>query len=115
MRLDPVPMLDRGFLTDKLKGEIEAVGPSRDHGSLYLTVWPLFRAPVGCRWTSDPDPTRRAVRIRAIGTPISGHDVSGTGWQSLGGLMQSITTMMPVWQCGHSRNDCPVKASKRSR
>ena len=25
--------------------------------------------------------------------------------------MQSITTMMPVRQCGHWRNDCPVSAS----
>jgi hypothetical protein len=29
--------------------------------------------------------------------------------------MQSITTMMPVWQYGHARNDSPVNASKRSR
>ena len=54
-------------------------------------------------------------RLHAVGTPISGHDVSGTGWQTLGRAMQSITTMMPVWQCGHSRNDCPVSASNRSR
>jgi len=33
----------------------------------------------------------------------------------LGRAMQSITTMMPVRQCGHSRNDCPVNTSKRSR
>ena len=44
-----------------------------------------------------------------------GHDVSGTGWQTPDRAMQSITTMMPVWQCGHSRNDRPVSASKRSR
>ena len=53
--------------------------------------------------------------LHAVGTPIPGHDVSGTGWQTLGRAMQSITTMMPVWQCGHSRSDCPVSASKRSR
>ena len=34
---------------------------------------------------------------------------------TLGRVMQSITTMMPVWQCGHSRSDCPVNTSKRSR
>ena len=28
--------------------------------------------------------------------------------------MESITNMTPVWQCGHSRNDRPVSASKRS-
>ena len=47
---------------------------------------------------------------------IQGHDVSGTGWRVMGcGAMQSITPMVPVWQCGHSRNDRPVSASKRSR
>jgi len=36
------------------------------------------------------------------------HDVSGTGRQTVGRMMLSITTMVPTWQCGHSRNDCPV-------
>ncbi len=29
---------------------------------------------------------------------ILGHDVSGTGWQILGRAMQSIITMVPIWQ-----------------
>ena len=28
-------------------------------------------------------------------------------WRATG----PITVMLPVWQCGHSRNDCPVSAS----
>ena len=28
---------------------------------------------------------------------------------------RAMTTMTPVRQCGHSRNDSPVNASKRSR
>ena len=57
----------------------------------------------------------QAIWLHVVGMPILGQDVSGTGWQTLGRAMQSITTMMPVWQCGHVRNDCPVSASKRSR
>ena len=34
-----------------------------------------------------------------------------TGWQTVGRAMQPITTMMPVWQCGHARKDRPVSAS----
>lgn len=60
-------------------------------------------------------PCRRVVQIDAVGAPGLGHDVFGTGWQIVGRAMQSITTMMPVWQCGHSRNDRPVSASQRSR
>jgi hypothetical protein len=41
-------------------------------------------------------PIWRVVRLHAIGESIPGHDVSGTGWQTLGGAMQSITTMMPM-------------------
>ena len=47
----------------------------------------------------------------AAGMLVAGHEVSGTGWQSRGGLMHSITTMMPARQRGHWRNDRPVRAS----
>ncbi len=46
-----------------------------------------------------------------FGRPVGAHDVSGSDWQILARAMQPITTMMPVWQCGHSRNECPVSAS----
>ena len=62
-----------------------------------------------------PHPTRQAIRLRAVGTPVVGHDVSGTDSQTLVRAMQPSTIMIPVWQCGHSRNDRPVRASKRSR
>ena len=41
--------------------------------------------------------------------------VSGTVWQTRGRSMQLITTIMPVKQYGHWRNDIPVRASYRSR
>ena len=89
--------------------------PSSDRHSRDLAAWPPFSDVRGRRGASVATPIWRAIRLHAVGTPIPGHDVSGTGWQILGRAMQSITTMMPVWQCGHSRNDCPVSASKRSR
>ena len=89
--------------------------PSSDQPSLDLTIWLLFRRASGSRGPSIPTPIWRAVQIHTVGTPARGHDVSGTGWQTLSRAMQSITTMMPVWQCGHSRKDRPVSASKRSR
>jgi hypothetical protein len=46
-----------------------------------------------------------------LGRSIWAHDVSGTDWQILARSMQPITTMMPVWQWGHSRNECPVSTS----
>ncbi|MDT7815564.1 MAG: hypothetical protein QOJ42_5480 [Acidobacteriaceae bacterium] len=89
--------------------------PLSEHYIQKLTAWPLFGDGYGPTGTSTPAPTWRANPLHAIGTPILGHDVSGTGRQTLGRAMQSITTMMPVWQCGHSRRDRPVNASKRSR
>jgi hypothetical protein len=60
---------------------------------------------------SISNPIFRAVRLRAEQTSWRAHDVSGTGRQISGRAMQPITTMMPVRQCGHSRNDCPVSTS----
>ncbi|MDB5399362.1 MAG: hypothetical protein JWQ55_1380 [Rhodopila sp.] len=92
-----------------------ALAPSSDHHSLDLTVWPLFGDAYGPRGTSALIATWEVVGLCTVVTPISVHDVSGTGWQTLGRVMQSITTIMPVWQCGHSRRDCPVNAWKPSR
>ena len=115
-------MSDRGIAGDRardrgigLEALTSAAAPFSDHCILNLTFGPPFGGGYGPRCTSAPNPTRRVVRLCPVGTPIPGHDVSGTGRQTLGGAMQSVTTMMPVRQCGHSRNDCPVNASKRSR
>jgi len=89
--------------------------PPNDQRSLDLAIWPLFRRTESIRGPNVPTPIWRVVRLDAGGTSIWGHDVSGTGRQTFGLSMQSITTMMPVWQCGHARNDRPVSASKRSR
>jgi hypothetical protein len=80
-----------------------------------LTVQDRRRRAIGYRGPSLSTPIWRVVRPHTVGAPIPGHDVSGTDWQTLGGAMQSITTIVPVWQRGHARNDSPVNASKRSR
>jgi hypothetical protein len=63
------------------------------------------------RGPSVGNPIFQAVRLCAEQTSWRAHDVSGTGRQISGRAMQPITTMMPVRQCGHSRNDCPVITS----
>src|SRR5271157_673689 len=112
---DPLPMHQRSILAGGLKARTEAVGPSYHYRSLGLTALTLFGHPSGCRCTSGPIAIWRAIRAHAVGALIWGHDVSGTAWQTLGLAIQSTTTMIPVWQCGHSRNDCPISASNRSR
>jgi hypothetical protein len=83
--------------------------------SLDLRVEPLFGRCRTALGASIPNPIWRTIRLRALGTKVLGHDVFGTGWQIPGRAMQPVTTMTPVWQCGHSRNDRPVSASNRSR
>jgi len=56
-------------------------------------------------------PTWRVVCRRVAGTPFLGHDVSCPERHSFGRAMVLVTTMMPAWQCGHSRNDRPVRVS----
>ena len=86
-----------------------------DRGGPGLTIWSRFRRARehvrGVCGHSIPTPTWRAVRFGAVGASIRGHDVSGTGWQTVGLIMLPTTTMTPMWQCGHARNDRPVSAS----
>jgi hypothetical protein len=94
---------------DSLKGNGWASAapnePSSDRHSWDLAAWPPSSDVRSHFDVSVATPIWRALRGHAAGTPILDHDVSRTGWQILGRAMQSITTMMPVWQCGHSRND----------
>jgi hypothetical protein len=76
-----------------------------------LTGWAGRVHANGERGPSAGNPIFQAVRLRAERTSWRAHDVSGTGRQTSGRAMQPITTMMPVRQCGHSRNDCPVITS----
>jgi hypothetical protein len=89
-------MHHRGMPVSGLTAPGAAVGCSRDHRSIDLTVWPPFGDHDGCRDASGPVPVWWAIQAYAVGELILGHDVSGTGWQTMGRAMQSITTMMPV-------------------
>jgi hypothetical protein len=90
------------------------VAPSCWQG-LDLTGWAGRLQPNRAPGPSVGNPIFEAVRLRAEQTSWWAHDVSGMGRQTSGRAMQSITTMMPVRQCGHWRNDCPVITSQRSR
>jgi len=61
-----------------------------------LTILPLSGGVCFRHRPSVTIPIWRVVRLHAVRELIPGHDVSGTGWQTLGGAMQSITTMMPM-------------------
>src|ERR1700726_1931678 len=69
---------------------------SSDQRSLDLTVWPSRRNAAGAGAASVPAPAWRALRACAVGTSLLGHDVSGTGRQTVGRMMLSITTMGPA-------------------
>src|SRR5271163_2691376 len=86
-------------------------GPSSGPDCLDLVVESLIRQDHGHLWPSVHLPFRRPVWLCAIGTSIRGHDVSGTGWQAMRAGIQSITTIRPAWQHGHSRKDRPVSLS----
>jgi hypothetical protein len=115
MTTDPWWACHRDVWGDGWEPFAAAIRPSNSQHGRDVTIWPLHRRLDALRAASFPDPASRGLRLRAVGTPVSDHDVSGTGWQSLGRLTQPITTMMPVWQHGHSLKDRPVSASKRSR
>jgi len=61
-----------------------------------LPLGPLYRHRIVLHDTSIPGPISRELWHGAVGTLISGHDVSGAGWQMPGRVTQPITTMMPV-------------------
>jgi hypothetical protein len=48
------------------------------------------------RDTNVPHPISRGFQRGAVGTQVSGHDVSGAGWQTQGRVTQPMTTMMPA-------------------
>jgi hypothetical protein len=110
-----LPMAHHSIPGSGLKARTVAVWRSTPDPDLVLSARPLFGGPGGDCGTSAAIPAGPAIGTYAVKATPPGHDVSGTGRQILERAMQSITTMMPVWQCGHSRNDCPVSVWKRSR
>ena len=64
--------------------------------SLDLTIWPSRRNANGARGASVSAPAWRTLRVCAVGTSLLGHDVSGTGRQTVGRMMLAITTMVPT-------------------
>jgi hypothetical protein len=113
MSPDPLPEHHRAILGGALEPFAAPIGPSNAPNSLDLSTGLPLRCASDCRGDNISIPIWRAVRLRAVGTSIRGHDASGPGMetQTLGLAMQSIITMMPVWQSGHSRKDRPVSAS----
>jgi hypothetical protein len=101
MPADPLPVRYRGISNGRaceegggLEQFVAATGHLNDDHNRDLAVWLLFGDPGGDRCATAA--IWRTIRDHAVGTPIPGHDVSETGWQTLGRAMQSITTMMPV-------------------
>jgi hypothetical protein len=88
---------------------LAAAGGGRRPGFTMLVTQPNSAT------TADRCYNSSAKNYGSTPAPTWGHDVSGAGWQTVGRVMQATTTMMPVRQCGHSRRDRPVSASKRSR
>jgi len=54
------------------------------------------RRPIVLRDANIPDPISREFQRCGVGTPISGHDVFGAGWQTPDRVTQPMTTIMPT-------------------
>jgi hypothetical protein len=83
--------------------------PRRPHRRRSAPAIPAVHSAREVAAAEHPRPDLAGKAVRAVRTPMPGHDVSGTDRQTLGRAMQSTTTMMPLRQCGHFRNDCPVR------
>src|SRR5580692_3342718 len=103
----PFPMSPRDRLEANGQASVIPNEPSRDPHGGDLATWHPFSDVRSRRCASVGTPIWRVIRLYTVGAVIPSHDVSGTGWQILGRATQSITTMMPEWQRGHARNDCP--------
>ena len=64
--------------------------------SLDLTICPSRRNADGARGANVSAPTWRLLGFAGLERRSWGHDVSGTGRQTLGRMMLSITTMVPA-------------------
>jgi hypothetical protein len=115
MRSDPWPVSVRGIRSRGWAPAAAPAGPPINQRVPDLAKQPLYRRADGLRGARGRVLVLQARYFRTVGTSIQGHDVSETAWQTVNRAIESITTMMPVRQCGHSRNDRPVSASKRSR
>jgi hypothetical protein len=115
MHLGFVPVRPRSI---RNRGLLPFAAPARrwiDQHGVEFTMLSLRRHPNSPHGASGRTVVPQALRLRTVGPSIRGHDVSRTGWQTMNREIESITTMTPVRQCGHSRNDRPVNASRRSR
>ncbi len=83
MAPDPWWECHRDVLGDDWEPFAAATRPSNSQHGRDLTIWPLHRRLDALRAASFPGPASRGLQLRAVGTPVSGHDVSGTGWRSL--------------------------------
>ena len=100
----------RGVAAGRVGAFATATRPAICQLGLDLSGWAGRWDRNGARGPSVRTPMPRTVRLHAVATSIRAHDVFGTSTQLSGRATHPITTMMPVRQCGHSRNDCPVSA-----
>ena len=111
MAPDRLPVRDWRIRGSGLGPPAAPTRPLSAQNSLEVDVRPVFGHASGPDGHSIPIPIWRVVQPRGIGAVVLDHEVSGTDVQSVGLGIVSITAMMPVRQCGHSRNDRPVSAS----
>jgi hypothetical protein len=92
----PLPVGHRGISGGGVEPCAVATRLSSGQHRLDLIIWRSRRNADGPRGAGAPSPAWRAPRLRAAEAWILGHDVSKTGSQTLGRMMLSITTMVPV-------------------
>src|SRR3954451_24147715 len=104
MRPDAWPVAVWGVLTRGWAPSAARSGPLINPRVPDLVNRVLRRDADSARGASIRALIQQVLQRLTIGMSIRDHDVSGTGRQTANRGMESITTMTPARQCGHSRN-----------
>jgi hypothetical protein len=96
MAPDPSRSCRREVLGDALEAIVAATGRWTRQPIQDSPLCSLRRRPIILRDANIPDPVSREFQRGAVGTPISGHDVFGAGWQTPVRVTQPMTIMMPT-------------------
>jgi len=89
---------DRGFPFSGLAPFGTPTGHSSCQRRPRLTLQPHIGTLTTCPAQASRPRSGGRFCFARFGRLVWAHDVSGTGWQTLGRAMQSITTMVPIWQ-----------------